>query len=68
MESQLPALLNIRVCRNYWHAGLGVDGPPRWDRYQIVKEQLQALGWEAEQRAIEVEAEKQMEAVWKAYL
>lgn len=68
MESQLPALLNIRVCRNYWHAGLGVDGPPRWDRYQIVKEQLQALGWEAEQHAIEVEAEKQMEAVWKAYL
>lgn len=67
MEKQLPALLNIRVCRNYWHAGLGTDAPPRWDRYQIVKEQVRTLGWKAEQRMIEAEAQARMEEVWRTY-
>jgi len=67
-EKQLPALLNIRVCRNYWHAGLGIDGPPRWNRYQMVKEQIRGLGWETERQAIETEAEAQMEKVWQSSL
>lgn len=41
---QLPALINCFVCRGYWHAGVGVDGPPTWDRYTMVLDTLNALG------------------------
>ena len=67
-ENDLPALLNIRVCRNYWHAGLGVDGPPRWERLEIVREQLKEQGWEEELLRIDEAARREMEEVWKAYL
>lgn len=67
-EGRLPALINVRTCRDYWHAGLGVDGPPAWDRYSIVSEQLCALGHEEKMKMIQVDAAKRMEAVWKDYL
>ena len=67
-EATLPALINVRVCRNYWHAGLGVDAPPRWDRLSIVQQQLIDMGMGKEIKAIEDAADKQMEEVWKAFL
>lgn len=67
-DTQLPALINVRVCRNYWHAGVGVDGPPEWDRFCILKEQLIARGLEQEIKRINLAADKKMEAVWKKYL
>jgi pyruvate dehydrogenase E1 component alpha subunit len=30
--NELPAFVNIKTCRHLWHAGVGTDGPPRWDR------------------------------------
>ncbi len=67
-EGKLPALINVRTCRDYWHAGLGVDGPPDWDRYSIVSEQLQNLGYTKELETIKSEAQRKMEEVWKEYL
>ena len=67
-EGQYPALMNIRVCRNFWHAGLGVDGSPEWDRFLIVREQLKERGWEQEMQKIDKEAALRMEVVWKEYL
>lgn len=67
-EGQYPALMNIRVCRNFWHAGLGIDGPPDWDRFLIVRDQLRERGWDREMQAVDKEAAGRMEAVWKEYL
>ena len=63
-----PALLNIRVCRNFWHAGLGVDEPPEWDRFLIVQEQLKERGWEQEKVEIDRYSAERMEAAWEKYL
>ena len=67
-EGRLPALINVRVCRNFWHAGLGIDGPPKWERYRIVRQQLLERGWEKEVAKIENDAMVRMEDVWKEYL
>ena len=66
--SDLPALVNVRVCRNYWHAGVGIDNIPDWDRYHIVKAQLKNRGLSEELDAIDVEASEKMEELWKDYL
>lgn len=67
-KNNLPALINVRVCRNYWHAGLGIDGPPRWQRYEILRRQIKSLGWEKELNEIDNAAINRMEEVWKDYL
>ena len=38
----LPALLNVRTCREYWHEGAGKDPNDQnyWNRYDIVKNNL----------------------------
>lgn len=38
--ADLPAFINCRTCRHHWHVGIGVDSPPEWDRFALVKEQL----------------------------
>lgn len=38
--AHLPAFVNVRTCRTYWHVGAGQDYPPEWDRFVIVTEQL----------------------------
>lgn len=35
--SQLPAFVNIKTCRHLWHSGVGVDGPPAWDRLEEMR-------------------------------
>ncbi len=67
-NNQLPALLNCRVCRNYWHAGVGIDAPPTWDRYYIVRGQLTERGLEKSVLQIEADATKKMEDAWIEYL
>ena len=39
LKKDLPALINIRTCREYWHEGAGKDEPDKnfWNRYQIIK-------------------------------
>jgi pyruvate dehydrogenase E1 component alpha subunit len=57
---RLPALVNVNVCRHYWHAGAGQDGEPKWNRYEEIKKEL---GQEAKQ--IENETSEQMEQLWQ---
>src|SRR3989338_5921899 len=40
----LPAFLNIHTTRAVWHAGTGQDAPPEWDRFALVKEELNRIG------------------------
>ena len=44
-KNKLPALINIRTCREYWHEGAGKDkeGKKFWSRYKIVKKSLLKL-------------------------
>lgn len=41
---QLPAFINIRTCRHRWHNGTGSDGPPEWDRFEMIREEIKCLG------------------------
>lgn len=67
-EDRLPALINVRVCRNYWHAGVGVDEEPAWDRYLMLEEQLVRMGLEEKISRIQKTALEKMEDVWHDYL
>lgn len=44
LVKDLPAFIECRTCRHFWHVGVGVDSPPEWDRFELVKEELKALG------------------------
>lgn len=39
-STKLPALINIKVCRHYWHAGSGQDNEPEWNTYELFKQRL----------------------------
>lgn len=68
MKNRLPALVNVRVNRNYWHIGFGIDNPPLWDRYAMVKRQISEIGYEHEMLEIEWNAENEMHELWREYL
>jgi len=34
----LPALLNVEVCRKHWHVGTGIDDEPEWDTFESFKD------------------------------
>ncbi len=61
---RLPALVNVRTCRELWHVGTGCDGPPEWDRWALVRETLARLGLDADADAIEGEAMLEVERLW----
>jgi len=44
-KNNLPALINIRTCRDTWHVGSGRDDNLEWDRYEITKKTLVNLGF-----------------------
>ena len=67
-DNNLPALINCHVCRNYWHAGVGVDGAAPWDRFAMIREELIKRGFEDELTIIDAQATKKMEEAWKPYL
>lgn len=64
LKNNLPAFINIYTCRMYWHNGIGTDGPPEWDRFQIVKADLKKLGLSEQVEKIENEAKISMEKIW----
>jgi len=64
----LPAYLNIRTCRHLWHAGTGTDGPPEWNRFELIKETMAELGLKAEAEEIEEQARRSVERVWRERL
>ena len=68
LMNKSPALLNVQVCRGFWHAGVGQDGPPAWDRYQMVRDELVDAGFQAEVERAENSARSEMEQVWNRSL
>jgi len=60
--SQLPAFINIKTCRHFWHVGVGVDGPPEYDRLSEMRRIIPAA----------IKTEKEIEAhvgkLWKKQL
>ena len=65
---KLPALINIRTCRNLWHAGAGTDGPPEWNRFELIKETMKNLDLEADARQIETETQETVKRLWEEQL
>lgn len=65
---RLPAFINIRTCRHLWHAGTGTDGAPEWNRFELVRAELQKLGLGTEAREIEIEARRSVAQTWQAQL
>jgi len=65
LTPSLPALINCRVCRAHWHAGIGVDGAPEWDRFSMVKKELIQLGHEKAIKEIETSVQLDMEKLWR---
>lgn len=61
--NKLPVLININTCRHFWHAGAGTDGPPKYNRFELFKESMGAVG-----KPIEEKAKKEMEQLWEQLL
>ena len=64
LTKDLPAFLNCFTCRARWHVGVGTDGPPEWDRFSLVKEELEKLGLAEKISRIEPEVRESMEELW----
>ncbi len=64
LTKDLPGFVNCVTCRTYWHAGVGTDGPPEWDRFNLVKKELKKLGLAEEISKIETETRQSMEGLW----
>ncbi len=65
LKNKLPAFINIRYCRELWHEGPGCDGPPEWNRYELVKTQLFLLGLQSDVREIENTTAHYVENLWE---
>lgn len=62
--TNLPALITIHTCRDVWHAGTGNDGPPEWDRFTLVYEQMLSMGLETEANEALLEAHAWAKDLW----
>mgnify|MGYP001200243037 FL=1 len=65
MLNNLPGLINIHTVRHLWHSGTGTDGPPEWDRLQLVKNELVRLGLSNEIEKIYNKASLQVNKIWE---
>ncbi len=64
-DFKLPAVLNCRVCREYWHVGIGSDGAREWARNEIIRQQLLDCGLSTEVEQIEMETKRRIRALWE---
>ena len=68
MSENLPALINVRTCRELWHVGAGCDNNAEWNRYELTKETLAGMQLAAEVEKIETETSKFVEDLWRERL
>ena len=66
LSQQLPAFIDCYTCRANWHAGVGTDGPTEWNRFNIIKAELNELGLHKSVVKLENEARQKMERLWEA--
>src|SRR3989344_6150864 len=64
LQDKLPAFINVHTVRHLWHTGTGVDGPPEWNRYQMVRNELSRLGYEKDVVRIEKNVRASVENTW----
>ena len=68
LKNKLPAFLNIHTCRELWHAGTGSDGPPDWNRFELIKKELVLLKLGEEMAEIEQSIAENVNNLWKHVL
>lgn len=66
LKNNLPAFLNIHVCRELWHAGTGCDGPPKWNRFDDIKRRLISMSCGPEVKGIENGVSHYVQKLWEA--
>jgi pyruvate dehydrogenase E1 component alpha subunit len=54
-KKKLPALINIRTCRDIWHVGSGKDKVLEWNRYNLTKQKFINAGLKKNLDIIEME-------------
>jgi pyruvate dehydrogenase E1 component alpha subunit len=59
---KLPAFVNIRTCRHFWHVGTGVDGPPERDRIAEMRNIVQGAA------KMEDEIQTRVKEIWQRQL
>jgi pyruvate dehydrogenase E1 component alpha subunit len=64
LSEQLPAVINVRTCRELWHVGAGSDNNAEWNRFALTRGKLEELGLAAAAAAIDRETEEQVETLW----
>ena len=64
LNISLPALINIHTCRELWHAGTGKDNEPEWNRFELVKSELNRLKLGTAAQEIEESTKKYMDELW----
>ncbi len=60
----LPAFINARTCRHLWHAGVGIDNEPEWDRLSLFRGELNVRSYLTEVNNIELSTKNYMEKLW----
>lgn len=68
LSTRLPAVLNVRTCRELWHVGVGCDGPPAWNRYELTKQSLSKLQLAQDVEKIETIVQDETRALWQERL
>ena len=68
MSQNLPALINIRTCRELWHVGFGTDDDAEWNRWALVREQMAELQLGREIAEIDTRIEIEMASLWQERL
>jgi TPP-dependent pyruvate/acetoin dehydrogenase alpha subunit len=64
LRHNLPAFMNIRTCRELWHAGTGCDGPPEWNRFELTRKEMHRLGLSKEASTIEKNKKSLADEIW----
>ena len=69
-KKNVPSLINIRTCREYWHEGAGKDKEEKgfWSRYKIVKKKLINIGEENFIKNIEIKNKRWSKNLWEKQL
>ncbi len=68
LSGTLPALINIRTCRDVWHVGTGTDGPPEWNRHELMHAELGRLRLSDQAQSIALETQIYIEGLWNERL
>ncbi len=64
-KNKLPAYINAKTCRHHWHQGSGCDGPPKQNRFELVKEKLKEMGIIEKAKKIEEDEKQRMDKLWQ---